>query len=133
MTPLPEAPQPDGHVRDARLQLLDRQLLDSDGAPVGTVDDLELDGIEVGQAIAEGTAPPRVTGVLSGHVLATRTLGGTPPRSRLHSIPWHLVSSIGVTIRLRPTDMVFESQWVEDWLRSNVIDHIPGGRRRATE
>jgi sporulation protein YlmC with PRC-barrel domain len=128
VTPLPAAPDAGAHLLDARLQLLDRQLFDSDGNPAGTVDDLELDGIEVGQRISEGTAAPRLSGVLSGHVLATRILGGTPPRSRLQTIPWSLVASVGVVVRLRPTDMVFETGWVEDWLRAHVIDHIPGRR-----
>ena len=128
MNSLPAAPGADAHLLDARLQLLDRQMLDSDCNPAGTVDDLELDGIEVGQRISEGTAPPRLTGVLSGTALATRILGGTPPRSRLQAIPWSLVASVGIVVQLRPTDVVFETRWVEDWLRAHVIDHIPGRR-----
>ena len=40
-----------GHLLDARLHLLDRQLLDAEGDPVGIVDDLELDGVEPDRAI----------------------------------------------------------------------------------
>ena len=50
-----------GTLVDARLHLLDRQLLDSDGAPVGIVDDLELDGIELGQDIVERSEAPQVS------------------------------------------------------------------------
>ena len=39
---------------DAHLHLLDRQVLDRDGTPVTTVDDLELDGIELGARIEPG-------------------------------------------------------------------------------
>ena len=53
---------------DARLHLLDRQLVDDDGDPIGIVDDLELDGVELDQDIAEGTPAPRVAALLSGQV-----------------------------------------------------------------
>ena len=35
-----------GRVLDARVHLLDRQILNADGDPVGTVDDVEFDGAE---------------------------------------------------------------------------------------
>jgi hypothetical protein len=40
--PLPPVPPVAGQTLDAQLHLLDRQVLDSDGVPVTTVDDLEL-------------------------------------------------------------------------------------------
>jgi hypothetical protein len=116
---------------DARLHLLDRQLVDDDDNPVGIVDDLELDGVELDTDIEPSAAAPKVTAMLSGHVLATRILGGTPPRSRLQEIPWKLVASIGVTVKLNPTDMSFDVQWAEHWLRDHIIAHIPGGRHAA--
>ena len=46
---MPRDPRtPSGRVLDAHLHLLDRQVLDRDGTPVTTVDDVELDGIELG-------------------------------------------------------------------------------------
>lgn len=116
---------------DARLHLLDRQLVDHDGDPVGIVDDLELDGVEVDKEIAPGTPAPRVTALLSGQVVATRIFGGTPPRSRLQEIPWKLVSSIGVTVQLAPTDMKFDVQWMERWLRDHIVARVPGGTHAA--
>jgi hypothetical protein len=116
---------------DARLHLLDRQLLDDDDNPVGIVDDLELDNVELDTDIDPGTPGPQVTALLSGQVLATRIFGGTPPRSRLQEIPWKLVASVGVTVKLKPTDMRFDVQWVERWLRDHIIAHIPGGRHAA--
>jgi hypothetical protein len=115
-----------GHLLDARLHLLDRQLLDAEGDPVGIVDDLELDGVEPDRDI-DANAPA----LLSGQVLATRIFGGAPPRSRLQEIPWKLVSSVGVTVRLRPTDRSFDVRWVERWLRDHIVAHIPGGRHAA--
>jgi hypothetical protein len=120
-----------GELCDARLHLLDRQLLDDDDAPIGIVDDLEVDGVEVGGDIADGTQPPQVTGILSGQILATRIFGGAPPRSRLQEIPWKFVASLGVVVKLKPTDMDFDVTWVERWLRDHIIKHIPGGQHAA--
>jgi hypothetical protein len=116
---------------DARLHLLDRQLLDEHDEPVGIVDDLELSGVEFGQKIAAGSEAPRVTALLSGRVVATRIFGGAPPRSTLQEIPWKLVRSVGVVVRLKPTDMTFDVNWVERWLRDHIIRHVPGGQHAA--
>jgi hypothetical protein len=126
----PDAPPPRARLLDARLHLLDRQLLDDDGAPVGIVDDVELSGIEFG-GVTAGSRPPRVAGLVCGHVLATRIFGGKPPQSRLQTIPWRLVAAIATVIQLQPTDMAFDALWVEHWLRDHVIAHIPGGRHAA--
>jgi hypothetical protein len=120
-----------GELFDARLHLLDRQLLDDDGDPIGIVDDLELDGVEFNEDIANDAGAPRVTALLSGQVVATRIFGGAPPRSRLQEIPWKLVASVGVVVRLKPTDMTFDVSWVERWLRDHIVKHIPGGRHAA--
>jgi sporulation protein YlmC with PRC-barrel domain len=128
--PLPELA---GHGRllDARLHLLDHQLVDADGDPVGTVDDLELDGLEVGTPIETDSRAPRITAIMSGQVFATRILGGGPPPSRFQSIPWHLVDRVGVVTRLAEGDIPSDSQWLERWLRDHVIAHIPGGRHAS--
>ena len=70
-----------GRVLDAQLHLLDRQVLDHDGVPVTTVDDLELSGPAVDVEIEPGTAAPVVTALLTGPVLGTRIFGGRPPSS----------------------------------------------------
>jgi hypothetical protein len=77
---------------DARLHLLDRQLLDEHDDPVGIVDDLELSGAE---------------------------------------IPWKLVESVAVVVKLKATDMTFDVNWAEQWLRDHIIRHLPGGRHAA--
>jgi hypothetical protein len=126
----PDAPPRRAQLLGARLHLLDRQLLDDDGASVGIVDDVELSGIECG-GVTAGSRPPRVAGLVCGHVLATRIFGGKPPQSRLQTIPWRLVAAIATVIQLQPTDMAFDALWVEHWLRDHVIAHIPGGRHAA--
>ncbi|OBK75828.1 hypothetical protein [Mycobacterium sp. 1164985.4] len=120
-----------GHLLDARLHLLDRQMLDDAGDPVGIVDDIELTGIEMDHDVAVDAQPPRVSALLSGQVVATRILGGSPPRSRLQEIPWRLVASVEVVVRLKPTDMTFDVGWVERWLRDHIVRRVPGGRHAA--
>jgi hypothetical protein len=120
-----------GHLRDARLHLLDRQLFDEQGDPVGIVDDLELSGVELNQDVAKGSDGPQVSGLLSGQVFATRVFGGEPPRSRLQHIPWTLVASADVVVTLKPSEATFDASWIERWLRDHIIRHIPGGRHAA--
>ena len=55
--------------------------------------------------------------------------GGSSPR--LQEIPWKLVAPVGITVQLRPTDMSFDVQWVECWLRDYIVARIPGGRHAA--
>ena len=126
-----DAPGTPARLLDARLHLLDRQLLDESGEPVGIVDDLDLDGVEAGVDITRGTPAPRVSGVLTGQVLATRIFGGQPPRSKLQPLPWELVAKVGTVVQLRHTDQSVDGLWLEHWLRDHVIGRIPGGRRAA--
>jgi hypothetical protein len=115
---------------DARLHLLDRQLLDDDGTPVGFVDDLQLSGIEFGDVAAarDSRGWPRWVCV----VLATRIFGGKPPQSRLHTIPWRLIAAIDT--RYSCTPLIWDlMQCVEHRLRDHVIAHIPGGRYASLE
>jgi hypothetical protein len=126
-----DAPAPAGRLLDARLHLLDRQLLDDAGEPVGIVDDLDLDGVAVGTEIARGTPAPHIASILTGQVLATRIFGGQPPRAKLQFLPWTIVAQIGTVIRLHRTDQPFDGLWVERWLRDHIIGRIPGGRRAA--
>jgi sporulation protein YlmC with PRC-barrel domain len=117
-----------GRTLDAQLHLLDRQVLDNDGVPVTTVDDLELSGPETETAIPPGSPPPVITALLTGPVLGTRIFGGRPPSSRLIRIPWKDVSDVGVVIRLGVSGENLESGWVERWIRDKIIARIPGGR-----
>jgi hypothetical protein len=55
LTPLPPLA---GRLLDAQLHLLDRQVMDNDGVPVTTVDDLELSGPALDVELEPGT-PPR--------------------------------------------------------------------------
>jgi len=126
MSDLPEDRRPAGRVLDARLHLLDRQILDVDGTPVCTVDDLEVHGLD-GSDLPDGTQQAVITSLLSGAVLATRIFGGRPPSSRWHRIRWTHVSDVGTTLRLGVRSEELDVTWQERWVRDHVIRRIPGG------
>jgi sporulation protein YlmC with PRC-barrel domain len=126
--PLNPAPPVAGRTLDAQLHLLDRQVLDSDGTPVTTVDDLEISGLAAGDPIDEGTPAPILTALLTGPVLGTRIFGGRPPSSRLIRIPWKDVAGVGVVVTLGVRGENLDAGWVERWIRDKIIARIPGGR-----
>ena len=122
----PRAPR--GRVLDAHLDLLDRQVLDREGVPVTTVDDLELDGIELGVRIQPGSPPPTLAAILTGPQLLMRLFGGHAPAARRIAIPWKLVSEVGTTVRLGVDADSLDASWVERWVSRHLIGRIPGGR-----
>ena len=124
---LPPDEHPPGLVLDARLHLLDRQVLDVDGVPVCTVDDLEVHGVD-GSDLPDGTQAAVVTSLLSGAVLATRVFGGRPPSSRWHRIRWTHVADVGTTVALGVRGDTLDVTWTERWVRDRVIGRLPGGR-----
>lgn len=126
--PLAQVPPVAGQTLDAQLHLLDRQVLDTDGVPVTTADDIEMSGPDPGEPIPEGTAAPILTALLTGPVLGTRIFGGRPPSSRLIRIPWKDVADVGVVIRLGVSGEGLDADWVERWVRDKIIARIPGGR-----
>lgn len=119
---------PSGRVLDAHLHVLDRQVLDRDGVPVTTVDDLEFEGIDVGVPIEPGSPAPTVTAILTRPQLAMRMFGGHSPDSRKVRIPWRLVSDVGTVLRLGVAGESLDATWVERWISHHIIGRIPGGR-----
>jgi sporulation protein YlmC with PRC-barrel domain len=124
LTPLPPLA---GRLLDAQLHLLDRQVMDNDGVPVTTVDDLELSGPALDVELAPGTPAPVLTALLTGPVLGTRIFGGRPPSSRLIRIPWENVAEVGVVLKLGISGENLDAGWVERWIRDKIIARIPGG------
>lgn len=118
---------PDGRAVDARLHLLDRQMSDRDGVPVSTVDDVELDGIEIGVSI-DHDAAPTVSAILVGAAVLPRIFGGRMPRSRWDRIPWSRVARLGTIVELRDRADDLDATWLERWFRDRLIARIPGGR-----
>ncbi|WP_345801433.1 hypothetical protein AAIB33_18540 [Microbacterium sp. AZCO] len=116
-----------GRAVDARLHLLDRQILDRDGVPVSTVDDVELGGLE-GEEGWDAEHPPVVVAVLVGTVLLPRIFGGHVPRSRWERLSWDVVARLGSAIDLTAKADDLEATWFERWVRDRIIGRIPGGR-----
>ncbi|MGN6240740.1 MAG: hypothetical protein ACTHNI_13515 [Cellulosimicrobium cellulans] len=137
-----DASTPTGvRVVDARLHLLSRQVLDVDGEPVTTVDDLELvavsgpdgTGADDGPRDAVPGEPAEVGAILTGPVLVTRLLGGRPPASRWERVPWSDVGHVGTAIELTVRADSLDLHWTEDWLREHVVGRVPGGRHDPEE
>jgi hypothetical protein len=115
-----------GRILDAEFQLLDRQVIDSEGDPIVAVDDLELSDIPWDEDIAPGTEAPVVQCLLSGPVLGTRVFGGRPPASRWQRIEWSHVAAIDTAITLDAPSEDFDASWTERWVRDRIIGRIPG-------
>ncbi len=119
----------------AGLDLLDRQIVDSEDELVGKVDDLELsDG-------AHGR-PPRLEALLLGPQAYGQRLGGrlgswiASSATRLAGteeairIPMDLVDDIGVSIKLKVRLAELERvERLDHWLRDHLIGRIPGAHR----
>lgn len=118
---------PDGRGLDARLHLLDRQMIDPDGVPVSTVDDVELSGVKLGEPI-DHDSPPTVTSILVGAAVLPRIFGGRVPRSRRDAIPWDRVARLGTVLELRDHADDLDATWLERWVRDRIVARIPGGR-----
>ena len=117
------------------LDLLDRQVVDCDGRPVGKVDDLELS--ETGTGTIEVTAlllGPQALGRRVGGVIG-RTMDGIGARLSGHEEPVRVglehVREIGVKIELRLPVAELPVGRLEAWLREHFIDAIPGAEHET--
>jgi hypothetical protein len=124
---LPMPPAVAGRVLDAGLELLDRQILDPEGVPVSTVDDLELTTPD-DLAHVDPEKPPMVDALLTGPILLTRIFGGRLPDSRFVRIPWTIVADVETVVKVGVAADSLDASWTERWMRDHVIARIPGGR-----
>lgn len=122
---------------DVNVDLLDRQVVDSDGLPVCKADDIVFERGSDGRwritAICVGAAAlgPRLRGRIGA------SLSGLDARLRMTThitrLPWGLVLRVGSDIRLSvpqgsvPDDM----SPLEGWLRTHIISAIPGSRHAS--
>jgi hypothetical protein len=112
---------------DARLHLLDRQVIDVHGVPLTALDDLELTDVPDKSSLPAGTSAPEVMAIISGASLGTRIFGGRPPLDRMHRIEWSAVFEVGVVVRLAVGGETLNVTWAEHWVRDHIITRIPGG------
>jgi hypothetical protein len=124
--------RPEGRRVLAALDLLDRQILDSDSMMAGKVDDLEFEHPTDGD--------PYVAAILSGLGALGPRLGGrlggwfTGMHRRLHPdhepgparISFGVVKRINNHVELTLRREELENNELEVWARDNVIAHIPG-------
>jgi sporulation protein YlmC with PRC-barrel domain len=114
------------------LHLLDRQILDRDGEPVGKVDDIELgldeDGVPYVAALLVGQQAlgRRIEGRLGRWITTSaQRLSGTPQPSPIR-IPYDLVANVGSAVDLSVRRELLLDPPLERWLGEHLIDHIPG-------
>ncbi|WP_327010162.1 hypothetical protein OHA72_24715 [Dactylosporangium sp. NBC_01737] len=112
-------------------ELLDRQIVDLAGEPIGKVDDVEL-------TVVAGA--PHVAALLSGPQALGRRLGGrlgtwiSGVAGRVHPaehpdplrIPWDLVASHDSAVKLTVRRELLAAPLLEEWLRDHVVGRIPG-------
>jgi len=126
---------------DAALELLDRQLIDSDGTLAGKVDDLEL--TDPGGNLEQ----PRVTAILSGpaalggrlHTPVGRWLARVadrllaPDHDQLSRVPFDQVEAVATDIRLRVAAGELGVGAGEARVRERLIGRIAGAAMRLSE
>jgi sporulation protein YlmC with PRC-barrel domain len=112
--------------------LLDRQILDRDGAPIGKVDDVELDrGTDGTWYVAALLVGQQALGERIGGRLG-RWIGGAArqlsPRNGQGPIriPYGLVAEISSAVNLSVRRDVLPGPPLEAWLREHLVDRIPG-------
>lgn len=118
-----------GRKRDLALHLLDRQILDTTGDPVGNVDDVELS--DEGEVVALLTGPQALAarlGGVPGHWLQVLSHGisrrSTAEPAR---IPIELVTDFGgAVIVVSRSREELEANLNENRFRDYVIGRIPG-------
>ena len=112
--------------------LLDRQIVDRDGEPVGKVDDVELaagaDGVPYVSALLVGQQAlgRRIGGWLGRCVENTaRRLAPTPDATPIR-IPYDLVARVDSAVNLSVRRELLADAPLEVWLRDHLIGRIPG-------
>ncbi|GAB20333.1 hypothetical protein GOEFS_110_00620 [Gordonia effusa NBRC 100432] len=111
---------------DLRAHLLDRQIVDCEGWPVGVVDEVE---IELPEDNSSTTGRPRITAIITGRGLLNRLSGDIPRADVLDRLSISDVEDIDVVLTLNVRREGMRVNWPEEWVRDHVIGRIPGARR----
>lgn len=126
-----------GRVLDAGLDLLDRQIIDADGAAAGKVDDLRLAVQEDGSlVVAEilsgpGALAPRLEGRLGAawRALFRRLHPDADPDPA--AISFGVVTEVGDHVTLSISRHHLDGNRFEHWVRDRVVARIPGAGHAA--
>jgi sporulation protein YlmC with PRC-barrel domain len=114
---------------DAQIDLLDRQIVSSDGQMIANVDDVELEErgdllVISGLLVGPGALGPRLGGVVGGlTVRAWQRLSHHEEASRIDYTHVQGIDTI-VTIDERRRDVDIDG--LEAWTRTHVVDALPG-------
>jgi hypothetical protein len=120
---------------DAGLHLLDRQIVDPDGAPVANVDDIELreraDGRLAVSALLTGPGAlgPRTPGRLGVWTVAVWRRLRSDPNPQPGRIDARLVTSTDSAVHVSARARDLRVDGFEEWVRVRVIEKIPGAGR----
>lgn len=120
------------------LDVLDDQVVDSDGIPIGRVDDVELeldaDGLLVltGLLIGATALAPRIGGLTGTLMQAAATrLGESGHRSAAEgpSVPAALITELRPLVRLAaPLNALPQVAGLERWLAEHIVGRLTGTR-----
>src|SRR3954466_8626469 len=112
--------------------LLDRQILDREGRPVGKVDDVEITYDDAGTPsvsallIGQQALGRRIGGTLGGWIARTaRQLSDAPDRPPIR-IGTDLIAEITSAVNLSVSRDMLPGPPLETWLRDHLIGRIPG-------
>jgi sporulation protein YlmC with PRC-barrel domain len=114
--------------------LLDRQIVDRDGEPVGKVDDVELEYDERGDAYVTGlllgqqALGERIGGGLGRWISAVARRMSEPPDRPPIRIGYDLVAKVDSAVHLSVARELLPEPPLEGWLRDHLIGRIPGAR-----
>jgi hypothetical protein len=123
---------------DAQDALLDRQIVDREGRLAGKVDDVELEEREDGRLVVTGllTGPgalgPRFGGPLGGIVRRTWSRLSGKDVHTANRIGFELVSGLDTVVHLGVDKDSLDIEGFEDWVRSRIVDAIPGAKEDPT-
>ncbi len=109
--------------------LLDRQILDADGEPVGKVDDVEIeDGTVVALLSGQQALGERIGGRIGRWIAATARRMSEPPDQPPARIPVDLIAEVTSAVTLSVRRELLVDPPLETWLRDHLIARIPGAR-----
>jgi sporulation protein YlmC with PRC-barrel domain len=120
------------HALDAQLELMDRQIVDTNGRMVAKVDDVELEERDDGRIVVTGflTGPgalgPRLGGAVGAVTTAVWSRLSGRDADQPRRIDFSHVQEISTVITLSVSRRTVGVDGAETWMRDKVITALPG-------